>query len=597
MPVLARPVASLPERAARMSWARSRPVGALLMPRPTPPFTVTSPSSSPSNTASSSSTGITTRPPIAVVPGSSADTLLGLDANVSTPHNERRKNLASRFVDICMSPRKLAGQPTGRTLATSAQNCPPRNNCVPHRARTASGSDDRLGSPKQNGPRRETRAVPNDTSEGQLLPGTGTTLRHLARGRVRVHKARASERVLLVRLARREIAGEDCSVVERDRHAAAGEPVSVVLERERLEIRDRQIAEGEEVARREGPRRERQRERAAEIAGPHRDVGRRDPAGGPDVESKGRIRRIHEEEVEILHVDGDARDSAVRERLDRELPEAAHLREIAHRGRGDGPREGGHDGAVASETDRRRRLLQPLVELLGREAARTARSLQREGGHCRYVRRGGARAEEVGEPVAIAVAARREEGGVAAVDARDLRRRADFRMVQAVAGRVEEDGGRAGGAEILREVGDGVVHRRDGLPALGGGVTPDCRRVLALALAEAVDDDVLEVARGPLVHLGDDDLEVARVHREELDRFVRRDVVVQGLECVAVDVVRIDEVALRVEDEDVVVGPHLAEVERLVPLEVADVAEERGQLLRDADAAVGVLEIVERDRV
>ena len=49
----------------------------------------------------------------------------------------------------------------------------------------------------------------------------------------------------------------------------------------------------------------------------------------------------------------------------------------------------------------------------------------------------------------------------------------------------------------------------------------------------------------------------------------------------------------RVEDVDVVVGLDLAEVERLVPLEVDDVAEVRREALREAGAAVAVAEVVE----
>ena len=102
-------------------------------------------------------------------------------------------------------------------------------------------------------------------------------------------------------------------------------------------------------------------------------------------------------------------------------------------------------------------------------------------------------------------------------------------------------------------------------------------RILPLADGEGVLHDVLQVPGGPPVHAANDDLIFADIgaaddlaggqHLCQLQRLIGGDVVVERVETGRRGV-RVQPVAVFIEQVDVVVGLHLAQIERLVPLQV-----------------------------
>ena len=93
------------------------------------------------------------------------------------------------------------------------------------------------------------------------------------------------------------------------------------------------------------------------------------PVQRADVEAGRRAGGIGEVHVRVRQVDGHALDRLVGERLDRERPVVGFPREIAVR-RGDhraGKRGG--ERAIPRQRDRRGRVLQPLVDLVGIDSA------------------------------------------------------------------------------------------------------------------------------------------------------------------------------------------------------------------------------------
>src|SRR5208282_2993570 len=199
-----------------------------------------------------------------------------------------------------------------------------------------------------------------------------------------------------------------------------------------------------------------------------------------------------------------------------------------------------------------------------------ALGLNHQVGDCGCIGRGGAGAEEV--PKAIAVGIASEERGIHAVDSGDLRYQPDLRLTQPVARIVEEDGNRSRRAEVLGEVGDGIVHGGNALATFGAVVTRNRGCILALTLALAILVDVLDAPRRTVVHLGEDNLVLTGIDLPQLNRLVVGNGVVEGEK----DVRASDGVlkgAIGIEDVDEVDSLHLAQEERLIPLEIANVPE------------------------